>query len=533
MKTQLVQVDGVTPLRRIEASTSYGAASRSSQELAGWNPMAVSADAAFLPERDIIVARVRDLVRNDGWAAGSVRRELDNVVGAELRLSAKPDWRALGLTAEWASEFASQVEALWRLYTDDPRFMCDATRHDTMGGLFGQAYRHYVVDGEALAVLLWLPNRGGRYATAVQIIDPDRLSNPSDRMDSDRMRSGVEIDQYGASVAYHIRKQHPFDLPMAGIGTYEWERVPRETEHGRPIVVHFYDKESAGLTRGVARLTPVVERLMMLGKYDKVELQASALNAMFSAFIESPFDHEALGAMLDDGAMDKYQDMRSAFHEDRRIRLGGVRVNTLFPGESLKLQTAQRAASVFADFEAAVLRNIAAGTGLSYEQLSQDWSKTNYSSARAALLETWKTFVSRRAAFGRRFARQIYMAWLEEAIDKGDIELPAGAPDFYDALAAYTRCRWIGPGRGWVDPVKEKQGAILGISAGLSTLENEAAEQGLDYEEVLAQIEIEIGEMPEGVLHPAQVGSAKLLAAGAPQGGQRQEADAEGEGAER
>ena len=47
--------------------------------------------------------------------------------------------------------------------------------------------------------------------------------------------------------------------------------------------------------------------------------------------------------------------------------------------------------------------------------------------------------------------------------------------------------QWIGPGRGWVDPVKEAQACQLRMEIGLSTLENECASQGLDWEEVVEQ----------------------------------------------
>jgi capsid protein len=61
------------------------------------------------------------------------------------------------------------------------------------------------------------------------------------------------------------------------------------------------------------------------------------------------------------------------------------------------------------------------------------------------------------------------------------------APDFYENRYAYSRCRFIFGGKGWVDPVKEAQAAVLRVAGGLSTLEQECAEQGLDYEEVLDQ----------------------------------------------
>jgi capsid protein len=108
------------------------------------------------------------------------------------------------------------------------------------------------------------------------------------------------------------------------------------------------------------------------------------------------------------------------------------------------------------------------------------------------MLEAWKTIARRRGDFAQNTAHPVYCCWLEEAMEVDDLPLPGGAPDFAEARAAYSRARFMGPGRGWVDPVKEKQGAVLGMDAGFSTLENECAEQGLDWEENLDQRALEV-----------------------------------------
>lgn len=53
------------------------------------------------------------------------------------------------------------------------------------------------------------------------------------------------------------------------------------------------------------------------------------------------------------------------------------------------------------------------------------------------------------------------------------------------------------PGRGWVDPVKEAQACQFRMEIGLSTLENECASQGLDWEEVVEQRVRERSKMKE------------------------------------
>ncbi|SLN77583.1 phage portal protein [Oceanibacterium hippocampi] len=498
------------------------------RQLAGWSPWLGSADQDWLPVRDQAVARVRDLVRTDGWASGAVRRMVATAIGPKLRLQVRPDWRALGLDMDWAREWAAEVEARFRLWSEDPDHGCDAARQTDLAGLLALAYWHWMADGEALVLPLFDAAAGpNRYATMLQVIDPDRLSNPHEMMDSDRLRGGVEIDGNGAAVAYHFRKGHPGDfmLGAAAADRLTWERVPARTSWGRRRVIHYFERTRAGQTRGVSRFAPIVERLKMLTEYDRIELQASVVNAVFAAFIESPFDPNLMEAALG-GDLGPYQTGRAGFHQAAGgLRLNGVRIPTLFPGEKFNFAAANRPAGNFPAFEAQVLRNIASGLGTSYEQLSQDWSRTNYSSARAALLESWKVMLHDRTRFAEGVTRQIFALWLEEAIERGDVELPAGAPDFRTGKAAWTRVVVIGPGRGWVDPTKEAQGSLMKMDAGLSTLEHEAAElTGADWEEILEQQAREQARRRElGLLEPTWA----VIAEKRPESADEQEAEAE------
>nr|WP_255697570.1 phage portal protein [Pseudacidovorax sp. NFM-22] len=112
----------------------------------------------------------------------------------------------------------------------------------------------------------------------------------------------------------------------------------------------------------------------------------------------------------------------------------GAKVSSFTPG---------RPNAAFEAFMLAVLRHIAAGLNLPYELLLKDFSKTNYSSARAALLEAWRYFHGRRRWLMDYWLRPIYELWLEEAINSGLVE----APDFYAKRYAYSRCRFIFGGR--------------------------------------------------------------------------------------
>jgi hypothetical protein len=108
----------------------------------------------------VLAARIHDLARNDGWASGGVTRQVDAVIGAGWRLSSKPNARSLKIDPDVASDLASDIEAAWKDYAEDPDCWCDAGRRLSMGGLLALAFRHRLMDGDALAVILWLPGGG-------------------------------------------------------------------------------------------------------------------------------------------------------------------------------------------------------------------------------------------------------------------------------------------------------------------------------------------------------------------------------------
>jgi lambda family phage portal protein len=476
----------------------YDAAQFQSQEMGDWNPWIRSPDSEINPFRDRMVARNRDLVRNDGWAAGGITRILDNTIGSNFRLSANPDYRALAVLtgnkafdAVWAEEFRRAAEARWRMFAEDIGRYNDLTRHWTVSQQMRLAFRHKLVDGDSLMVTYWKPGRVGygraQYATTFLLVDPDRLSNPMQQMDTKYLRGGKEIDDDGVAIAYHIRKAQQNDWYNA-IESMQWERVLREDPDGWLRVIHDYEPDRAGQNRGTGVFTPVIQRFKMLARYYGVELQAATIASIFGTFVTSPFDPALVQDALDgDQELNNYQQLRTDFHKERPALLNGARVPTLAPGEEIKSVASAHPHSGFSEFAHEMLRTFAAAIGLSAEQITQDWSKTNYSSARAALLESWKTLTRRTSDFKVGTATPMYSCFLHEAMDRGDLPLPRNAPDFVEARTAYSKCDWLGVARGWVDPVKEKQGAILGMDAGLSTLQRECAEQGLDYEEVIEQ----------------------------------------------
>lgn len=484
-------------------SGSYTGASLTHPDMRRWVPFPGSADADLLLDQGLLRSRSRDLVRNHGVAEGALQTITDNVVGVGLRLSAAPDYKLLGKTKDWAEEWSNNVEALWRTWAGTAA--CDAARCLTFDGLTTQIFRSGWENGEGLALPLWLPDprpAAGKFSTRLQVIEPDRLCNPNFGPDSPTLRGGVEIDGFGGPLAYWIKKTHPGDrYALLGSMIWDWERIPATTPWGRPRVIHAHDKERSGQTRGKPKLASVMRQFKVLGDYTNAELKAAVVNAMVALVTESTMGQEQLVELLSSNpdALKQYQDGLSNRNRSAINFREGL-VVPLALGEKISSFSPARPSTAFDPFTTMLFRHIAAGLNIPYELLMKDFSKTNYSSARAALNEAWRFFKGRRQWLSTYWASPVYTIWLEEAVNTGVVE----APDFYENQAAWCRARWIGAGRGWVDPLKEAQASRLRMDSMVSTLERECAEQGEDWEEVLEQRAAEQAKMKElGLQMPA------------------------------
>lgn len=483
----------------IQAS-SYGGGGGFDQQLSSWMPMLTSPDDEVLSKWETSVGRLRDLIDENGITSGAVQSQLDNVIGPGLKLVPKPDWRALGLSREWTEEFQEQVESAWQEWAFDPDFRCHSARILDFTGLMQQGYRSFMTTGEIMSVADWIPRPSWSFRTAMQPIDPERVSNPHGLTDTVSLRGGVQKDDRGSPIAYHVREAHPNSM-LGTARRFSWKTIRRETAFGRRNFIHIFDQRRPGQTRGQTSMLAGIKQVKMLERWQNTSLQAAIINSMYAAVIESSMDHPAVLEALGQGGenpISKYLTSALSFHSGTsKVQWDGSKIAHLFPGEKLNMLKAEQPVAAFESFEAASLRNLAASWNTSYEQLSRDYSKTNYSSARASMLEAWKFIVGERQRVGSRYANEQYSLFLEDAIDSGRISLPANAPNFYapGAKRAYTRADWIGPGREHIDPERGEKATRLALANATTTLEKECAARGLDWREVLEQRKREKAEI--------------------------------------
>ncbi len=532
-----VRVPALSRSQAMAMRTSYSGASTVNDNIRLWRPPLKSADAEILRDAATLRARARDLERNHPYARQAVRASRLGVIGKRLRYSCRPDYKFLGIDQDEAIRWAQEWERIWESYAHPtgPTQHVDAGRRMSFTQFMALAHDRDFTDGEHLITAEWDETR--KWKTCFQAVDVDRLSNPNGYPDATYLKGGVQLDALSAPVGYHIRNAHPGDLTLVngGSSAVTWSFVVRETPWGRPVCQHIYEVQRAGQTRGVTEYASVIAAMKMGAEYTETALQAAILQASYAAVLQSQQNYKEALEVIDqtlptDGSLGgtsvadlalEHLEAASAYYEQMHLRFNGAKIPVLWPNEELKLLTPGQSATSLGEFQKQATKSYAAGTGTDPIQVSQDYSEVNYSSAKMSVATNYRNYESRRERLIAQGAMPMVAAVFEEAIFSGAFSLPKGLKpsDFFAARDALIKGTFLTQGAPNLDPVKEAQALAQEIGLGVATLQDAAAERGLDYIELLDQLARENADRTARGLPPAGVPAALAYATPAPAGG--------------
>lgn len=472
----------------------YAGARTDRKALKEWTPSLGSPDGDTLPDLPALRARSADLVRNDPIAGGAVNTNCTSVVGAGLTPWPRLDREFLGLSEQEADAFEKGMRRVWQAHAETTAI--DVGRRHTFGDLTELALRGALTRGDTFAVRRFVTRKGDVLATRVQLIEADRVSNAYFGPDTDRLAGGVQLDAFGAPDGYWVMNRYLGDLrpsvvsvtnpiTSAAADAFSWEFVPAfGPESGERLVLHVARFDRPEQTRGVPFLAPVIETLKQLSRYSEAELMAAVLSAMFTVFVksETPDDAatDALGLGAISGATNE-QGLPPSAPSAGEYQLGAGAIVDLEQGEDITIANPARPNPQFDPFFVACVRQIGVGIEMPYELLIKHFT-SSYSASRAALLEAWRTFATRRAWLVRTFCQPVYGWLVAEAVARGLVS----APQFFEdplVRAAYAAAAWTGPTMGQLNPLDEANAAEKRLTIGLTTLQSETAElTGGDWE---------------------------------------------------
>jgi lambda family phage portal protein len=455
---------------------------------ADWISFGPEATTPATSELQMLRNRSRDANRNDPVASGATETYAVNIVGSGLKPQSRIAYDVIGISEERAAELQRQAEAIF----DRWKPLADSSNMLDFDEIQFLALRKICEDGEIVAVPTWANEKWRPYGRAIELIESDRLAQPMNQMSNVNVRNGIRFGARGEPLGYFIR---------AANAVSDFTEIPARDSAGRPKILHVFASKRPGQSRGIPMFAPVLTYFKDLADYLEAEVVAARVAACLAVFITKA------------DAMFSAANMATGSEAGTGARVQGIEpgmVSYLNGGESINVVDPKRPGDAFPAFIESVLRLVGTSIGLPYELLVKDFSKTNYSSARAALLEGRRVFTNWRSWFSRRFCQPIWELVLEEAFLRGEFD----AKDFYKYRFEYTRALWIGGGWGWVDPVKEVEASRKAIDYGLSTLAEEAAGQGRDWEETLDQLKREQQRTEAlGITIISSVGAAKPAAA--------------------
>ena len=451
---------------------NYGA-NATKKGVIGWTHGGGSHKEDIEEHVDPLRQRSRDLYYGgSNIATGAVKRLRTNTVGIGLRLKSTINGEILGLSQGEARELEEKIEREFAHWANSTN--CDMERLDNFYQLQQLAFLNGLLSGDSFALMKSTKRTGSIYDLRIELIEADRVSTPDNEIINPLFCEGVEKNDLGEVVAYHISKFHP--LSFSDRQPREWVRVEAYGKKtGRKNILHIMNRERIGQVRGVPFLSPVIDTIKQLGRYTEAEVLAAVINGLFTVFIEkeSASDEAPFGEVVP-------EELQVDTEDENSIELAPGAVIDLGEGEKANMVNPGRPNPNFDPFVMAVIKQIGAALEIPYELLIMAFSN-NYSASRAAILEFFKVIKMYREWFIADFCQPIYEEWLSEAVARGRIYAPGF---FSDPIIKdlYCSADWNGPSAGQLDPKKEVEAAELRVQCGFSTREREATElTGTDF----------------------------------------------------
>lgn len=314
------------------------------------------------------------------------------------------------------------------------------------------------------------------------------------------IREGIEYNATGQRVAYWVFPDHPGANWSMRPGTGVSVRVPADE------ILHIYRMDRPGQNRGVTWFAPVMMKLQDMADYEDAQLTRQKIAACFTAFRSGGADQAAT-----EGLEELAPGLIYELGENEQITMATP--PTVDGGD---------------EFSRSVLRSVASGLGITYEALTGDLSKVNFSSGRMGRLEMdqnisvwqWLMLIPQMMQpLGRRFVD----AW--QVVD-GQEMVEAGLP--HD-IWSHICLTWVPPRKIIVDPAREFEALKGAVRSGFASRQQVIRQLGVDPERLLEEIAQDKAEADRlGLLFDSD---PRADAGRAPRGNEKPNDEPEGESA--
>jgi lambda family phage portal protein len=424
-----------------------------------------SADWELANSLSEIRAKARFLSRNSGSMRRYIQLMKVNIVGAEgFRLQS----RVRMLNGQLDISLNDRVETAWDMWCRSPT----VDGHMTMIDLLNQSVATWCRDGEVIWELVY--SNKYRDGVAVNPIEADLLDETLNRNNPDNgnhIRMGVEIDSYGRPVAYHLLATHPGDLVwFATESQRRYRRVPAER------IIHIFEKDRPGQTRGEPPAAAAIQPVKMLDGYREAETMGRRLRAALMGFFTRDLPKmEGLGELAD--REDTDDEILEMDMEPGRLKQlpDGMRFEGFTPGA---------VSTDYSQFEGQIKKDLAMTFGISAFSHGMETQGVSYSTGRSVLIEDRDYYKTRQRFFIDHGIWRLFNIWLpNHVLEITSMVPPTRVDAILNSLVFRPR------GWDWIDPSKDVKSNTEALRTKQTSLSRIAAARGIDRDELLAEIE--------------------------------------------
>ncbi len=460
---------------------AYDAADRG-RLFADWDPGISGPNAIHRREGKTLLARLRDLDRNNPHAVSAVNAYLRNVLASGI--TPKADLEDTELRSTWEDEWEH-----WAGVVPGSRFHCDVAGRATLYDLVETILKEVLIGGGCLVVFSSQPlgEDGRRLPLALEIIPEERIADEHDRAslgpwingdNGNPIVRGIEIDKKTSKhVAYHVKAAAVNDDTTSSL---EIVRIP--ASQCRYLAFH----KQVGEVRGTSLFVPATVWMRRLGTYVDSEMVAANMKSQWAFAIT---------------ASDDSPDVEVSLHGDDSSPLTDVNGNPyehLQPGSIFRGRPGDKIAAVGPNVPQTdsvpwlllMQQAIAMAVDLSEVELTRDYSRVSFTSSRAAANRDRKTFRKFQEWIVNQILNEIWFRFVESAVMVGRPGFPS--PSEYQAdESQWLRVTWQFPGWPAVNPVDEARADQINLANKTVSRQEIIANRGPDWEQTFRQLKAE------------------------------------------
>lgn len=393
----------------------------------------------------------RDLVRNNCYAESALGAITDHTVGAGIQAKPNPTNDA--------------VLAAWRRWAESKA--CDADGLRNFYGLQELVMAEVVEAGEVLVRRRWRRLEDGLpLPLQLQVLEADFLDTSKTQTlpSGAQVIQGVEFDLLGKRAAYWLFPQHP-GSPIGGLSAAS-RRIPASE------IQHIFRARRAGQVRGPSWFAPTLVKLKDFDEYDDATLMKQKVAALLAVVTSDPDGSAPPLGTADDTKTPPIDTLEP-----------GAILNVA-PGRTIEVVQPPNV-SEHGSFSSVTLHAIAAGLGVTYEDLTGDYQRLPFSAARMSWLRHWaKVERWRWQMLIPQFCDPAW-AWATEAMAL--VGLPAEG----------VGVDWTPPPVPMIEPDREGLAVQRNIRSGIQTPSGAIRERGLDPEEFWAEYKADLARLDE------------------------------------